>query len=142
MLARSTAYADIDLDGDLDLVITENQGPIHIMQNNSKTGNFLKILAKGNNGNKNAFGATIDVKDSNGLKQTRFVKSSDSYLSQSETPVTIGLANANKVVTLKITWPDGSQSSFSDIDANKFIKITQGRQDFEEIAMPVTPTIN
>lgn len=133
MLARSTAYADIDLDGDLDLIVTENTGPIHVMQNNSKSGNVLKILLKGSEGNKNAVGAKITIEYGDGLKQFRYAKSSDSYLSQSEFPVTIGLANETKIHSLIVSWPGGGESDYRNIDINQFIKIEEGKQEFEVI---------
>ncbi len=133
MLARSTAYADIDMDGDMDLVITNNTGPIHIMRNESNKGNLLKILLRGNDGNRNAIGAKVIIHYGDSLRQLRFVKSSDSYLSQSEFPITFGLGQENKVNEIVISWPAGQESVFQNIDANQFIKIKEGKLDFDLI---------
>lgn len=133
LLARSTAYADIDLDGDLDLIITDNTGPIYLMRNDSKRGNVLKLLLKGAHGNLNAIGAKIVVHYGDSLRQIRYVKSSDSYLSQSEFPATFGLADAQQVDSIQINWPSGKVSNFHDIKANQFIQIEEGDEEIQTI---------
>ncbi len=133
LLARSTATADIDMDGDLDLIITDNTGPVYLMQNDSKKGNVLKILLKGIHGNTNAIGAKIIINYGDSLRQTRYVKSSDSYLSQSEFPVTFGLADELWVHSIRINWPSGKESNFQDVEANQFILIEEDKGKFDMI---------
>ena len=120
MVARGSATADIDLDGDLDLLVTENNGAVHLLRNDTESSHhFLRLLLKNPKGNANA----IDAKATlfyNGKKQMRRVKSSDSYLSQSEFPLTFGLGDAEKVDSLKIDWGNGEVSVFEEVKVDKF----------------------
>ncbi len=128
LLARASAYADIDMDGDLDLLISENNGPVHLWRNETKTDNHnLKVLARMAEGNTNAIGTKIELYHGNGKKQLRYIKSSESYLAQSEFPVTFGLGSQDQIDSLVVTWPGGDKVLFKNIVANSFIKIEKGK---------------
>jgi hypothetical protein len=133
MLARSTAYADFDLDGDLDLIITENSGPLHLMENQSAQANLLRLILSDKEGNTNAVGARVEVTYGNGLKQVRYVQSSDSYLSQSEYPITFGLADHKRVSSIEVVWPDGTKTQLPPTEANRFLRIWKGKDTYQEI---------
>lgn len=126
MVARGSAYADIDLDGDLDLLVTENNGAVHLLRNDTETNNrFLRILVQSETGNPNAIDALLTV-FYDGKKQMRRVKSSDSYLSQSEFPVTFGLGNATIIDSLRIE-PAGKGKTriYRDLAVDTFYKISE-----------------
>ncbi len=133
MLARSTAYADFDLDGDLDLIITENSGPLHLMENRSAQANLLRLILSDKEGNTNAVGARVEVTYGNGQKQVRYVQSSDSYLSQSEYPITFGLADHKRVSSIEVVWPDGTKTQLPPTEANRFLRIRKGEDTYQEI---------
>ena len=128
LVARASAYADIDQDGDLDLLITENNGPIHLLRNDTQSDNhYLKVLARLEKGNTNAIGAKIELYLRGGKKQLRYVKTSDSYLAQSEFPITFGLGSESKIDSLVVTWPGGYQDSFNTVSADSFIEVLKGK---------------
>ena len=128
LVARASAYADIDLDGDLDLLITENNGPAHLLRNDTQTSNhYLRVLARLREGNTNAMGAKIELYFGGGKKQIRYVKSSDSYQAQSEFPITFGLGIQNKIDSLVVIWPGGDQVSFDDVSPNSYIEVVKGK---------------
>lgn len=125
MVARGSAYADIDLDGDLDLLVTENNGSAHLLRNDSEsTNHFLRLLLQAKTGNLNAIGASLTV-FYNGKKQSRRVKSSDSYLSQSEFPITFGLGQSTKIDSVKVDWMNGAIGVFKDLATDEFYSITE-----------------
>jgi hypothetical protein len=107
MVGRGAAYADIDNDGDLDIVVTQNGREARLFRNDQQTGNhWLRIRLEGRGVNRNAIGAVIELV-ANGTIQRRSVMPTRSYLSQVELPVTFGLGDAERIERLTVTWPDG-----------------------------------
>src|SRR5208337_4162333 len=111
IVARGAAYVDYDRDGDLDLLITTNNGPAYLYRNDQTAGNrSLRIRLVGTQSNPDAIGASLKIFHgaSNGpSSQSRLVKGGSSYLSQSELPVTFGLGKRDKIDRLVIQWPSG-----------------------------------
>ncbi|UCC56729.1 MAG: CRTAC1 family protein, partial [Gammaproteobacteria bacterium] len=107
MVGRGAAYADIDNDGDLDIVVTQNGRAARLFRNDQQTGNhWLRIRLEGRGVNRNAIGAVIELVV-NGITQRRSVMPTRSYVSQVELPVTFGLGDADSIERLTVTWPDG-----------------------------------
>ncbi len=107
MVGRGSAFADIDADGDLDVVITQINGPPLLLRNEQGLGhNSLRLKLVGKSSNRDAIGAWIKVHAA-GQTFFRQVMPTRSYLSQSELPVTIGLGKVAQVDWLEITWPRG-----------------------------------
>jgi hypothetical protein len=129
VVGRGAAYADFDNDGDLDLLISTNNGPARLLRNdNANQNDKLRIKLLGTRSNRDAIGAKLTLKTSEGLRQFAIVKSGSSYLSQSELPVTFGLGKPqdNKVATLVILWPSGQRESFPNLEPNQLLTIKEG----------------
>lgn len=124
MVARGSAVADIDNDGDLDLLITENNGQVHLLRNDTKTKNhFLRLKLNAKKGN--AIDAKVTI-SYNGKTQIRRVKSSDSYLSQSEFPLTFGVGETEKIDKIVVEWLSGEKSVFENVVVDKFYEVIEG----------------
>ncbi len=107
IVGRGSAFADIDGDGDLDVVLTENDGPAKLFRNEHQLGHHwlrLKLVGNGTTTNRDAIGAVVTV-EAEGLKQTRFVVSGRGYLSQCELTLTFGLGPRTKVDKVTVRWP-------------------------------------
>lgn len=125
VVGRGASYADIDSDGDLDVMITQPDRETRLYRNDQNTGHhWLRIVLEGSPDNKNAIGAIVELTVA-GVTQRRLITSGRSFLSQIELPVTFGLGSATKVDSLLITWPNGQQQSVTIDQVDQQITIKQ-----------------
>jgi enediyne biosynthesis protein E4 len=127
MVGRGAAYADIDGDGDLDVLLAANGGSPRLLRNEGGNKHHwlrFKLEGDGVRSNRSAIGARVELKVG-ALTQGLEVMGGRSYLSQPESVLTFGLGNANKVDELKIFWPDGSIETLRDISADQLIHVKQ-----------------
>jgi len=127
VVGRGAAYADIDNDGDLDLLITENHGPARLLRNDGgNRRNALRIKLVGTAANRDGIGARVDIVLPDGATRWQMVKTGSSYCSQSELPLTFGLADAQRVKEIRVRWPGGRAQTIAGVAANQAIVIKEG----------------
>ncbi len=127
---RSMSMADLDGDGDLDIVINPLDAPAVLYENRMCGGNALLVtLHDPSVANHQAIGAIVTAHIATDMHLTRQVKSESGYLSGDSRTLHFGVANTSVIDTLQVTWPDGSQSIIHDISTNQHITITKGQID-------------
>lgn len=127
MVGRGASYADLDGDGDLDLLITATGQAPRLLRNDQQLGNRwlrLKLIGNGTTSNRDAIGARVQVFLEDGTVLTRLVSPTKSYLSQVELPVTFGLG-PHDVQRVEIRWPDGTLQKLDDVALNSQLTVTQ-----------------
>jgi hypothetical protein len=128
LVGRGAAYGDFDNDGDLDLLITENNGPARLLRNDGgSTAKWIRVKLVGSAANRNAIGSTITLTLASGERLTRLVKTGSSYLSQSELPVTFGLGANGTPAEIRVTWPGGATETVKPAAINRLHVIQQGK---------------
>jgi hypothetical protein len=127
MVARGAAYADYDADGDLDVLVTTNNGPARLLRNEGgNRNNWVRVVAIGGPSNRDGIGSKVQLLIDGKPGPWSMVKTGSSYCSQSELPLTFGVGRATRVSGVKITWPDGSVDTVAAIDANQTVTIQEG----------------
>jgi hypothetical protein len=130
-VGRGLAYGDFDLDGDVDLLLTTNNGPAYLFRNDqpadAKTANrTIRLQLVGTQSNRDAIGALVRL-ESGGITQSRMVKSGSSYLSQSELPLTFGLGRRDQAERIEIQWPNGRTEEFRNLKSGKSYQCTESK---------------
>jgi hypothetical protein len=130
IVGRGAAYGDFDNDGDLDILITTNNGPARLLRNdNANQNDVLRVRTIGARANRDGIGAKVTLKTSRGARAFSMVKTGSSYCSQSELPLTFGLGKPEEgtILTVEVVWPGGQRESFTDIKPNQSITIQEGK---------------
>jgi len=125
-VARGAAYADIDNDGYLDVLVTTNSGPAYLFHNEGGPNHSLRLKLVGTKSNRDGIGAVVRV-TAGGEKQWKMLRSGSSYLSQSELVLTFGLGAQTRAETIEIQWPSGQVDRLSNLDAGQTATVEEGK---------------
>jgi hypothetical protein len=125
IVGRGSAFADIDGDGDLDVVLTQVGGPPLLLRNDQDLHHhWIRLKLVGTKSNRDAIGAWIKVR-ANGQTMWRQVMPTRGYLSQSELPVTIGLCTATKPDDVEIIWPSGTRQKLPAVTVDRMMTVKE-----------------
>lgn len=125
IVGRGSACFDMDNDGDLDVVMTENGGPARLFRNDlSEANKSVRIRLQGKKSNRDGLGTRMLAKmGDKSLRLQHFT--ARSYLSSLDPLVTIGIGSAGKLDSLELTWPSGTSQSLKDLEPGKVITVQE-----------------
>jgi hypothetical protein len=136
-VARGLAVGDLDNDGKIDAVVTTNDGPAHVLHNETKTSNhWLTLELVGHKSNRDAIGAEVKVVTTLGA-QYQTVSTTGSYLSSSDKRVHFGLGNDATVQTLEIHWPSGIVQTLHAVAADRVLRIEEAAESSPSKTPPI-----
>ncbi|ASV30584.1 VCBS repeat-containing protein [Maribacter cobaltidurans] len=116
--SNGCAYADLDNDGDLDIVVNNLDDEVSILENNLKTNNFIKIKLKGTAKNSYGIGSKVYVYSS-GKEQYQELFPSNNYLSSGSNDLIFGIGKDSIIDSLVIVWPDQTVKKLNYLKANQ-----------------------
>ena len=129
-VGRGAAYADINNDGRLDVLLSTNGGPAYLFGNvasgDAALQKSLRVKLVGTKSNRDGIGTVVKV-TSGGATESQMLRSGSSYLSASELVLTFGLARNDKAEAVEVRWPDGQVEKLTNVVAGQTVTVTEGR---------------
>ena len=123
-MSYAAAYADLDRDGDLDLLVINLDKPISIYKNQSPSGNRILLKLQGTNSNSYGLGARVTITTHAGI-QTRQLQPASGFNSSNEPIIHFGLGNQKSITKMVINWPSGQEQIINNIKTNMLFTITE-----------------
>lgn len=125
-LSNGSSYADLDLDGDLDIVVNNIDDEAFIYRNNTierNLGNFIRFKLKSDN-NATVYGSRVSLFKNDSLWQIMELTNNRGYMSKSEDIAHFGIGSLTAIEKAVISWPNGKRTVLENLDANKTLEIT------------------
>ena len=125
-VSRGAAFGDVDNDGDMDVLVTNNNGPARLFLNQIGNRNhWLGLRVIGKSG-RDMLGAHIEIVVSEKNVLRRRARTDGSYLSANDPRVIVGLGSASHVQAVRVLWPDGSVEEWKSLEADRYVSLKQG----------------
>ena len=129
-VSRGTAFGDVDDDGDVDLLVMNNNDTPNLLRNEIGNENhWLALQLVGVRSNRDGIGALVRL-TADGLSRVDEIHSGGSYLSQSDLRLYFGLGKAARIERLEIRWPSGETQSFKDLEVDRLLIVREGGEPF------------
>lgn len=126
-VSRGAAFGDVDNDGDVDIVVTNNNGPVRLLLNDTRTeANWLGVKLEGVQDNRLGLGARVGVLVAGGRTLWRRCHTDSSYLSASDPRVYFGLGRTQSVEGVVVIWPNGTRERWDNVGLNRLVTLRQG----------------
>ena len=124
-VSRGATFADYDLDGDIDILVTNSNTPPRLLRNDGgNRNNWLQIRLKATNSSSDAIGARVKVTTGE-LSQIREVQSGDGYLSQRELKLHFGIGKYQKIDRIEVRWVGGNIQVVESVPANQVLLLIE-----------------
>ncbi len=123
-ISRGAAFGDVDNDGDVDVLVTTNNGPARLLMNRSDTRNhWLQVALRHDSGQRFAMGARVGIERAGKPTLWRRIKTDGSYLSASDIRVHVGLGASTDIAAVVVDWPDGVRERWNDVAADRLVTL-------------------
>jgi hypothetical protein len=125
-VGRGAAFGDIDNDGDQDVVVANNNGPVELLLNEaSGAAHWLGLRVVGTSGRRDMLGARVAV-ERNGQTVWRRARADGSYASANDPRVLVGLGRDSRLPSVRVRWPDGQEERWAEVAIDRWTTLTQG----------------
>jgi enediyne biosynthesis protein E4 len=126
-ISRGAAFGDVDNDGDVDVLVTNNNGPVRLLLNRSGGGNhWLQVRLRDDSGERFGMGARIGIERAGQPTLWRRVKTDGSYLSASDIRVHVGIGASTRIDAVVVDWPGGVRERWKNVAADRLVTLARG----------------
>jgi hypothetical protein len=123
---RGAAFADLDDDGDLDIVVANLDAAPTLLRNDGGNANhWLTVSLRGTTSNRSGIGAIVSIEDERGRAQSGVSSAASSYQSASDHRVHFGLGDAKTVRRIEVRWASGTRQTLTDVQADRILEIVE-----------------
>jgi hypothetical protein len=126
-VGRGAAFGDVDNDGDTDVLVSNNNGPVRLYLNQAGNRNHWLGLRLIDKSGRDLLGAQVEIVIAKDRVLRRRVRTDGSYLSANDPRVLVGLGAATRVQTVRVRWPDGTSEEFKDLVVDKYTTLKRNR---------------
>ena len=134
--SRGSATADLDNDGDLDIVVVNiDDSPTLLRNDTGNVNNWLAVALVGKAWNRQAIGARVTL-TTDGRRQSREARAGTGYLSQDDFRMHFGLGQTTVAEHIAVRWPDGGRDVLVNVAGNRLVWLTQGQTDTPAASLP------
>jgi hypothetical protein len=140
--SNGSAYADLDADGDLDLVVNNISDPAFIYENltnNLQGGNYIQLALNGSANNKLGIGVKVTLRMADGSLQYQELTNNHGFFSASEPMIHFGLGTNTSVPKVEVIWPDGKTQVLTEVKANQRLTVNYSKATKQKINEPKKP---
>jgi hypothetical protein len=128
-IGRAAAFGDVDNDGDIDVVTTNNSGPVQLLLNQIGTKNhWVDVRLEQPQGNRLGFGAWVGIERAGKPTIWRRVKTDGSYLAAGDVRVHAGLGASAAMTAITVQWPDGVRERWTNVSGDRVVTLQRGTQ--------------
>ncbi|MGD8378218.1 MAG: CRTAC1 family protein [Gammaproteobacteria bacterium] len=140
-VSRGAAFGDIDNDGDTDIVVSNNSGPLRLLVNtNGNRNHWLGLRLTDPRGCVDCVGARVRLLRPGGRDLVRLAHRDGSYGSSNDPRVLFGLGSEHAPVTVRVHWPDGTREEWDDLSADRYHALRKGNGKPVPAAATSTPS--
>ena len=125
-VSRGAAFGDVDNDGDTDIVVANNSGPVRLLVNNVGNKNHWLGLRLLNRSGHDALGARVEIVRPESVPLWRRVRTDGSYASSNDPRVLFGLGNSTKISGVRVYWQSGRIETWKDIPIDRYTTLREG----------------
>jgi hypothetical protein len=126
LVGRGLATGDVDNDGDVDVLISSNGGPVRLLLNESAAAHWLTVRLEAPSGNRFGFGARVGVVRQKQPTMWRRVGTDGSYLSASDGRAHFGLGSSSRIDRVLVEWPEGLREYWTDVRGDQALTLRRG----------------
>jgi tetratricopeptide (TPR) repeat protein len=125
-VARGAAFGDLDNDGDVDIVISDYEGPAHFLRNEGgNQHHWIELDLQGSKSSRDAIGARVKLTSGNGKVQYRSVSTAGSYASSNDRRVAFGIGEVNAIREISIRWPSGLNQVIENPKPDQILRVVE-----------------